>query len=101
MKSISLALNSAYYAAKDRYFVRKASPQRMNLIDLKFYNSLKETSGPKSNNIKEAYTSWKKEFGHKYRMGLREKIINNQFKQQSIISQAVRSVARCIRRVIK
>lgn len=101
MKSIQLALNSAYYAAKDRYFVRKASPQKMNLIDLKFYDRLKETSGPKSNNFKDAYTSWKKEFGHKYRMGLREKVINNQFKQQSIISKTVRHVARCLRIVLK
>ena len=101
MKSIQLALNSAYYAAKDRYFVRKASPQKMNLIDLKFYDRLKETSGPKSNNFKDAYAGWKKEFGHKYRMGLREKVINNQFKQQSIIFKTARRVSRCLRRVLK
>ena len=99
MKSIPLTLNSAYYAAKDRYFLRKASPEKLNLIDLRLYNKLKKTSGPKSSNLKEAYSGWKKEFGFKYRMGLREKAINNQFKQQSIISKAIRSIARCIRRV--
>lgn len=98
MKSIQIALNSAYYAAKDRYFVRKASPENLNIVDLRFYNSLKKTSGPKSNNLKEAYLGWKKEFGYKYRMGLREKAINNQFKHQSIISNAIRSVSRFLRR---
>ncbi len=101
MKSIPLAFNSAYYAAKDRYFVRKATPEKLKPIDLKFYNSLTNTSGPKSNNIKEAYTNWKKEFGHRYRLALRKKVIDNQFKQQSIVSKAVRDVARCIRRIIK
>ena len=98
MKSIPLALNSAYYAAKDRYFVRKATPEKLNYIDLLHYNKLKETSGPKSSSFKDAYKGWEKEFGLKYRMGLREKAINNQFKQQSIISQAIRSVSRFLRR---
>lgn len=101
MKSIPLALNSAYYAAKDRYYVQKATPEKLKSIDLKFYNSLTKTSGPKSNNIKEAYTSWKKEFGHKYRLELRKKVIDNQFKQQSMVSKAIRNVARCLRRIIK
>ena len=54
MKSIPLALNSAYYAAKDRYFVRKATPEKLNYIDLLHYNKLKETSGPKSSSFKDA-----------------------------------------------
>ena len=71
MKSIPLALNSAYYAAKDRYFVRKATPEKLNYIDLLHYNKLQETSGPQSSSIKDAYKGSIMALGLKYRMGLR------------------------------